>query len=180
MVMAMRTGINAASSGPTSMPKSSWKSRCPNARRSTLGALAIVSIASKPAKDSMRGSTPHPVASRASRACRSVTVWALGKTTPPSPCWLSCTTRSVSIFQWSVSLGLMRTMSWAFWSVVRLSNAASRAIRAAGLSVGDTASSRSMITMSAPLCSALTKRSGVVAGTNKNDRAWAIREVLAE
>ena len=34
--------------------------------------------------------------------------------------------------------------------------------------------------MSAPLFSALTKRSGVVAGTNKNDRAWTIREVLAE
>jgi len=47
------------------------------------------------------------------------------------------------------------------------SSQAAAAARAASLSCGGTASSRSMITQSAPAASALSMRSGRLAGTNR-------------
>jgi len=175
MTRAMRVGSSSFSSGPHCMPASTWKSRWPNARRTTCGTWARASTASRPATLSISGTRAQSGPATWASCCKVAGWSALGTTAPATP---SCTRRAracTSAVNQAVPVALVRTSSRARCAAGRACTAASSVRRASALAPGATASSQSAITRSAPLARALVRRSGWWAGTKRKEQALRSR-----
>ena len=174
---------SASASPSASMPRSACRSRLPKTRRCTPGAPARVTAACTPTAVSIRGSSTR-CGAPARTAASSSSVCALGSTTPFTPgsaqtrrsSWnhdvlalLTRTNRGMGRGKGRGSAPLLAggggaaRAAWLAWS----SSQTASACLARDLASGATASSRSTITASAPLASALAMRSGRSAGTKR-------------
>ena len=143
------------------MPRSSWKSIEPNAKRA-MPAAAMTSRLRSPSALSISAITGRSGTvlwiSATGAECS-----AFGNITPRTP---GSDSSARSCWNQSVSAPLMRRCTFFDGS-----SQARRASRAAALSAGATASSRSTSVTSAPAAHALSNRSGRLPGTNRKERS---------
>ena len=167
-----RTKSNSRSSGLSVTPRSARRSASPSCSRRTRGARAMSRTATTAAADSSSGTTGvvpagDPAAdsaapSTSSKATSSAADSAFATQSPASP---GPTTAAAST--WPNRPGLIRTHQATSGGAER--RKAATAERAASLPAGGTASSRSMITASAPRSAALASLSGASPGTYRYD-----------